>query len=110
MIESMREQVELLKENPEKEFSQAEFRTFRLFPWAVDSRTWGKIIKADMFGENILKTRIEGEGYTTRYLIKGKNIIKYINKYGPLMMGKVRKPKQNTWQKKQPRKKKQLSS
>lgn len=95
MIDDMREQVELLKANPEKEFSQAEFRIHRLFPWAIDSRTWGKIIHADIAGENILKTRIEGEGYTKRYLIKGKNIIKYINKYGQLMMSQVRNPKHN---------------
>lgn len=107
MIESMREQVELLKENPDKEFSQAEFRKYRLFPWAIDSRTWGKVIKADMFGENILKTRIEGSGYETKYFIKGKNITKYLNKYGSLMMGQVR---QSKWQTKNPRKKKSQSS
>ncbi len=101
MIESMRAQVEFLQENLEREFSQADFRAHRLFPWAIDSRTWVKLIKADMFGENILKTRIEGEKYSTKYLIKGKNIIKYINKYGALMMGKIRESK---WQQKNPRK------
>lgn len=94
MIGHMRDKVEFLQAYPDREFNQADFRTFRFFPWAIDSRTWGKIIKADIAGENLLKTRIEGEGYTTKYFIKGKNIIKYLNKYGQLMMSKVRDPKQ----------------
>lgn len=108
MINSMEAQVELLKQDLKREFNQTEFQKHRLFPWALDSRTWKKIIQKDLITENILNPRIEGEGYGTRYFIKSKNIIKYIGKYGSLKMGEIQKPKQ-TWQKKQPRKKSQLS-
>lgn len=85
----MREQIELLKQDPEREFNQTEFLEHRLFPWALDSRTWTKIIVRDKTTENILKARIEGEGYNSRYFIKGKNILTYINKYGSLMMSSI---------------------
>ena len=103
MIESMRNQVEFLKEHLEKEFNQTEFKMFRLFPWAIDSRTWKKVVRADLSGENLLQAIVKGEGNKARYFIKGKNIIKYINKYGPLMMGKVRKPKK-LWKKQKAKK------
>lgn len=106
MITNMQDQVEFLKENLGREFNQIDFRTFRLFPWAVDSRTWRKIIISDLLGENVLQTRIEGEGKRSRYFIKGKNILEFINRYGSLMMSQIQKPKK--W--KLPRKKKLKSS
>jgi hypothetical protein len=85
----IRNQVEFLRMHPSREFNQSDFKKFGIFPWARDSRTWGKIIKRDMFTENILKARIEGEGKRSRYLIKAKNIIKYLNKYGLVLMDSV---------------------
>lgn len=105
-MDNMRVQIDYLKDHMEDEFNQVAFMKFRFFPWAKDTRTWKRVITNDMFGENILKTRIEGEGHTSRYFIKGKNIIKYLNKYGSLKMSEIRNP--NKW--KLPRKKKLKSS
>lgn len=92
----MREQVEYLKGNPEREYSIAEIREHRLMPWARDYRTIGKAIKRDFFGENKLQARIEGEGRQARYYIRGKHLLAYIEIYGPYLMGTARRPKR-TW-------------
>lgn len=95
MIYSMEEQVKLLEQDKEREFNQTEFLKHRLFPWALDSRTWKKIIRRDLLTENILNPRVEGSKYSSRYFIKSKNILKYINKYGSLKMGEIKYDKTN---------------
>ena len=93
IMKDMKEQVDFLKENSNHEFSQRDFMKYGFFPWAKDSRTWGSFVRADMLGENLLKTRIEGEGHQIKYFIKGSNIIKFLNKYGSLLMSTVRTPR-----------------
>ena len=91
LADILKMQIEFIKSCKGYEFGQSDFMTFRFFPWAKDSRTWKRIIENDMLGENILKTRIEGEGYSTKYFIRGENIIKYLKKYGLLKMSEIRR-------------------
>ena len=81
-----------------KEYTIGDIRKYGVFPWAKHYKTIVKFVKKDFFGENILKTRIEGEKQNTRYFIKGENIINYLNKYGHVLKVNVRLNK--TWQKK----------
>lgn len=96
IIQGMRKQVDFLKKDPEREYTIADFKRYKLMPWARNYRTLAKLIKQDFLGENVLKAKIEGEGKLIRYTIKGKHIINFINLYGPYLMGTIRKPKQ-TW-------------
>lgn len=95
-MEHMQEKIDYLKKFAEVEFSSQEIRTQGLFPWARNDRTIVKLIERDTTsGENILRARIEGEGRQRRYFIKGRQIIKYIEKYGPALMVRVPKPKRH---------------
>jgi hypothetical protein len=79
---------------PKRIYTASDLVTGAYLPWARNIRTVKKLVDNDMAGENILNATIDGEGRQRRYQIEGKNIIKYIKKYGPALIGTVRKPKQ----------------
>lgn len=68
---------------PDRNYNLSNIRDEQLFPWARDIRTVRKIVLRDDSGERMLKVKITGEGRTLDYKIKGKNIIQFLNKYGP---------------------------
>jgi hypothetical protein len=68
-----------------KEYTIGDIRKYGVFPWAKHYKTIVKLVRKDMERENILQARITGENQNTRYFIKGKNIIKYIKRYGNVL-------------------------
>ncbi len=58
----------------------------KLIPWSLDTRTLIKIIQSDMKGENILEVVVRDGLKVNRYEIKGSNLLKYIKKYGNVLM------------------------
>ena len=62
----------------------------KLIPWSQNSRTLLKIINADMQGENILEVEVTPGKNINRYNIKGSNLLKYIAKYGNVLMRTTR--------------------
>lgn len=68
--------------DPEKEYNLSHITVEGLFPWVKNIRTVRKIVQRDTKGENMLKTSMTGEGRALDYRIKGKNIIKFLEKYG----------------------------
>ena len=76
------------KVEPDRTYTLRSISKERLFPWAKDRRTIVKIVKKDYWGSNMLRAEISGEGLNAEYAIKGRNIIKFLRKYGPgLMLG-----------------------
>lgn len=84
--------VETLKRSPKREYTIEEIAGMQLIPWARDPRTIRRIILIDSKGD--LDATVSGKGTQRRYLVKGSNIIKYLRKYGPVLMHTTRKPKQ----------------
>lgn len=81
--------IKKLQKEPEREYGLSEMTQEGIFPWAKDLKSIRTIIARDLNGANLLKTRIEGEGRRKRYTVKAKNIIKFLETYGPgLMIGK----------------------
>lgn len=78
---------------PKQLYSAADIARAETFPWARDQRTIAKLIEQDMQGENILQASVSGEGRQRRYEMEGKNIIKYLTKYGAVLIATARKPK-----------------
>ncbi len=70
------------KIDSEREYSLSDMLVDRLFPWTNDFRSVRKMVGKDAIGENVLKTMVTGEGRGRQYRIKGKNIIKFLEKYG----------------------------
>ena len=80
------------KIDPNREYSLLSMQREGLFPWAKHRQTIRNMVKKDYWGANVLKARISGEGAGTDYAIKGRNIIKFIKKYGEgLMLGPFQK-------------------
>lgn len=79
---------------PKRIYTASDLVTGAYLPWARNIRTVKRMIDTDMAEENILQAIVEGEGRQRRYQLQGKNIIKYIKRYGPALMATVRKPKQ----------------
>lgn len=90
---NMKKQVVQLQKDPEKVYGLMDFKALKLLPWARDERTVRKILEADKKGQNLLHAKITGTGTKRRYLVAGKYIINYLQIYGPILMGTVRKPK-----------------
>lgn len=74
------------KVDPDREYNLSQIKVEGIFPWVKDIRTIRAIVKKDLWGENMLKSLITGEGRGMDYKIKGKNIIKFLEKYGSGMM------------------------
>ena len=70
----------------EREYNIKKIKEEALFPWTKDIRTIRKIVHKDYWGENMLKALVTGVGRALEYKIKGKNIIKFLEKYGDGLM------------------------
>lgn len=71
------------KIDPNADYGLQDIQVKGLLPWARDIRTIRKYITADIAKENILKAKTEGSGRLLRYHIKGRNLITFIEVYGP---------------------------
>ena len=85
-----------------KEYSIADLIRMNAFPWTDKMserkkyREYGKIIRKDFLGANILQAVITGAGRSAGYRIGSKNIKSFVGKYGPglsLAAKNRRKPK-----------------
>lgn len=74
------------KIDPSKEYNLSNIIAEDVFPWVKSIKTVRRIVKRDIEGENLLKTRVTGTGRGLVYKIKGKNIIKFLEKYGSGLM------------------------
>lgn len=79
------------KIDPKGNYNLSNIRSEGLFPWATHIRTIGRIVQNDLLGDNVLKTDIAFAGNGKRYLIKGKNLILFINRFGEGFMMSVKK-------------------
>lgn len=68
--------------NPKTEYDLSGILALEVLP-VKDIRTLRKLVQRDLWGENLLKAEIQGEGRGMRYRIRGANIIKFLDKYGP---------------------------
>lgn len=81
-----------MKIDPQKDYNLSTITAEEIFPWAKNIRTVRKIVRRDYSEENMLKSLITGEGRALDYKIKGKNIIRFIERYGEgLMMSVLKK-------------------
>lgn len=74
------------KVDPEREYNLSNIIGEEIFPWVKSIKTVRRIVKRDIESENLLKTRVTGSGRGLVYKIKGKNIIKFLEKYGSGLM------------------------
>lgn len=80
--------IKKLEKNPEQEYGLSEITQKGLFPWTKDIKNVSAIVARDLKGANLLKAEITGKNQGRRYVIKAKNIIKFLEVYGPgLMIG-----------------------
>ena len=66
------------KIEPEKWYTLQEIVNQKLFYWCRSFVTYQKYIIKDKNTDNFLKATITNKGRQTRYHIKGKNIIEYL--------------------------------
>jgi len=66
----------------DKMYCLSEMVDEKMFNWISDYKSYRNLVEKDFFKENILQTETTGTGVGKRYYIKGRNIIKFINKYG----------------------------
>jgi len=74
------------KIDPERDYNLSTIAKEGIFPWTADYRTVRKLVRRDFDGEKMLKSVITGEGRALDYKIRGKHIIKFLEKYGPGLM------------------------
>lgn len=82
----MERSINYLKDRKGEIFSCGQITKQKLIPWALNYRTVIKIIKADVEGENILRAHIRNDLKVKRYIIKGNDLLKYLKKYGAVLM------------------------
>lgn len=82
----MEKTVKYLRGKRNRDFSCGMIARLRLLPWATNQRTIVKMIMLDRTSGNSLRSRIEGSGKSTRYIISGADLLRYVLKYGPLLM------------------------
>ena len=92
-IGRMKNQVEALLKRRHGWLTLADIASLKLIPWARDARTIRKLIDADAAGKNVLGAKVDGSSTQRRYLVRGAAITRYVEMYGPAMMGMVRKSK-----------------
>lgn len=66
------------KIDAKKIYSIKEIADDNLIPWRKSHPGVKVMVDADKQDKNILKTVIVGEGYNTRYYIRGENLINFI--------------------------------
>lgn len=71
---------------PDRDYNLSHIKDEGLFPWVRNIRTVRRIVHQDKATENVLKAVITGEGRALDYKIKGRNISKFLEKYGPGFM------------------------
>jgi len=76
----------LTKKSPSEELTIGDIVKGEYMPWAKHHRTVLKLINTDSENKNILKVKRTENGY----YIQSRNLIRYIKKYGPALMGMVR--------------------
>ena len=61
-------------------YNVSEMRRDNLFPWLATSnpQIYVNAIVDDKFHENVLKTKVSGQGRGREYRIKGANIVNYL--------------------------------
>jgi hypothetical protein len=92
-IVGMKDKVEALLKQRHGWLTLADIVKLQLIPWARDARTVRKLIDADAMGKNVLKAKVDGKSTQRRYLVRSTALTRYIEIYGPAMMGTVRKTK-----------------
>lgn len=65
------------------EYDISELAKMGVFWWIKNRRMYLDIVKQDSKLDNLLKVETTGEGKGTRYKIKGSNIIRFYEVYGP---------------------------
>lgn len=70
------------KIDPKETYDISQMVDTQMFWWVKDFRSYISIVMNDYRKDNIMKTKITGEGRGIRYEIKGRHIINFINNYG----------------------------
>lgn len=68
---------------PKETYGITELARTGVFWWIKDHRAYRNTILTDRNWENILEADMKGEGKGKRYEIKGRNISRFIKRYGP---------------------------
>ena len=66
---------------PNKTYNLPDLMRMNVFWWIKDRRQYQRIFELDAKYLNLLQVEITGEGRGKRYLVKGRNIIKFFRKY-----------------------------
>ena len=90
-VKTLKETIK--KIDPKREYNLSHIQQEEIFPWARNISTVRKIVKVDYWGENMLKAHISGTGRALEYKITGKNIISFLEKYGPGFLFNLKKPR-----------------
>jgi len=71
-----------MKIEKEKYYSLKELSEMNAIPWVSEYRSLRKMVKYDIEKNNNrhFKAIVKGTGTTTRYLIKGENVINFVKK------------------------------
>lgn len=68
--------------DPKETYDISQMVEKKMFWWIKDFRSYISVIMHDYRNDNLMKTKITGEGRGIRYEIKGRNIINFINNFG----------------------------
>lgn len=76
--------IETLKQNIKLDeiYNISQMREIKVFWWTNSHRSYRRIIQRDRNGENLLKSEVSGSDTKKEYKIKGRNIIKFLMRYG----------------------------
>lgn len=77
----------MTKINPKEWYSLNAIAKEKMLPWAKDIKTVRKVVDHDLKNGKILQPVITNTGHGKRYLIKGENILKFIQ---AVQTGKVK--------------------
>lgn len=86
----MKKRVDILRKTPKKIYTLKEMEAYKIIPWANNGRTIRKIIDQDKRGKNLLASRVTGIGSQKRYTVPTSGLIRYLQTYGPFLIGTVR--------------------
>ena len=84
------------KEDPEAMYDLATIAREKIFWWIKDIRSYRTMVEADQRTQKLLDVKKIGEGLGTRYQIKGRSIITFLEVYGP----GIQLTQQKSWQNK----------
>lgn len=75
--------------SPKQTYSLEQIARLKFIPWAHNQRTIKALIESDVISYAV----VWNSGNGIRYSVHGKDLIKYLKKYGPYLMATVRKPR-----------------